>query len=350
MEFQDILYRGLMPGLRLVDAERAHGWAIRALAMGFVPAGRRHEDQLLEVRVLGTVFRNPIGLAAGFDKDALAIDGLARLGFGFLEAGTVTMFPQAGNPRPRLFRLPRERAVINRMGFNNAGVAAFCERMEMLRPRLCPLGINIGLNKEGAEPERDYGALTAAVGRFADYITLNVSSPNTPGLRDLQSGTRLRAILRAMAAAVPVRPPILIKLAPDLPEAGLENAIGVAMEEGVAGLIISNTTVQRPAGLTGPDRMQSGGLSGAPLFERSTAMLARAARLTRGELVLIGCGGIRSGDDALMKIKLGASLVQIYTSFSYEGPPLLRRIQRELSAALRREGFQSIRDAVGTGL
>jgi dihydroorotate dehydrogenase len=343
----DVLYNGLMPSLRLMDAERAHGLAIRALSTGWVPTPPLYEDKALEIRVLGTIFRNPVGLAAGFDKDAVAIDGLARLGFGFLEAGTVTVFPQAGNPRPRLFRLTKDGAVINRMGFNNAGVEAFCERLAAVRRRLCPIGVNIGLNKEGSEPEKDYGALTAAVGRFADYITVNVSSPNTPGLRDLQSGARLRAILQSIAAAVPVRPPILIKLAPDLAESGLEAAIEVAMDEGVAGLIISNTTVQRPAGLTSPHRLQAGGLSGAPLFERSTAMLARVARLTRGRLVLIGCGGIRSGDDVLTKIKAGASLVQIYTSFSYEGPPLLGRMKRELSAALRREGFGSIQDAVG---
>ena len=275
---------------------------------------------------------------------------LMGLGFGFVEAGTVTPLPQTGNPKPRLFRLEQDRAVINRMGFNNAGLEAYSARLPALSQRPCPFGANVGINKEGADPERDYPLLVSAVGRHADYVTINVSSPNTPGLRDLQGEARLRAILRAIAAAVPVRPPLLVKLAPDLSDAGLEAVVQTAIEEGAAGLIISNTTIARPAGLRSVNAQQAGGLSGAPLFARSTEMLALAGKLARGRLVLIGCGGVRTGADVLAKIKAGASLVQIYTEFAYAGPALIPRLKRELLEALRKEGFASVRDAMGAAL
>ncbi len=340
----------LTPALRLLDAETAHGLALRALAAGLVRVPQTRDDPALAVRTLGRLFPNPIGLAAGFDKDAVAVLPLMRLGFGFVEAGTVTPLPQDGNPKPRLFRLEKDRAVINRMGFNNAGLDAYCARLAALPPRPCPFGANIGINKEGADPERDYPALAAAVGRFADYITINVSSPNTPGLRDLQGETRLRAILRAIVAEVPVRPPLLVKLAPDLADAGLEAVVQTAVEAGAAGLIISNTTIARPPGLSGRNALQAGGLSGAPLFARSTDMLARAARLAQGRLALIGCGGVQTGAEALAKIKAGASLVQVYTAFAYAGPALIPRLKRELRAALRQEGFASVTDAIGAAL
>jgi dihydroorotate dehydrogenase len=346
----DAVLSALPPALRLLDAETAHSLAIRALAADLVRMRPQRDDPALAVRTLGQVFPNPIGLAAGFDKDAKAVLPLMRLGFGFVEAGTVTPLPQSGNPRPRLFRLEQDRAVINRMGFNNEGVEAYCGRLAALRGRPCPFGANIGINKDGADPERDYPALVAAVGRFADYITVNVSSPNTPGLRDLQGEARLRAILQAIAASQPVRPPVLVKIAPDLAEAGLEAVVETAIGEGAAGLIISNTTIARPPGLSGRNAQQAGGLSGTPLFERSTAMLARAARLARGRLVLIGCGGVRTGEDALAKIKAGASLVQIYTEFAYAGPALIPRIKRELLEAMQRDGFARITDAVGISL
>jgi dihydroorotate dehydrogenase len=350
MPVPEALLSNLMPCLRLLDAETAHGLAMRALRGGLVSSGPADDDPALRVAALGMVFANPVGLAAGFDKDAVAVLPLMQLGFGYVELGTVTRLPQKGNPRPRLFRLPSQRAVINRMGFNNAGVEAFCARLARLEHRPRPLGANIGINKDNADPERDYPALVAEVGRYADYVTINVSSPNTAGLRDLQAEARLRGILRAIVASVPVRPPLLVKLAPDLSDAGLEAVVGVAVEEGAAGLIISNTTISRPAHLTGRNSLQAGGLSGAPLWERSTAMLAQAARLARGRLVLIGCGGIRTGADALAKIKAGATLVQLYTEFSYAGPALIPRIKQELVAEMRREGFGCVADAVGAAL
>jgi dihydroorotate dehydrogenase len=346
----ETLFSVIMPALRLLDAETAHRLAIRALASGMVTLNPERDDPALAVRTLGCLFTNPIGLAAGFDKDAAAIQPLARLGFGFVEPGTVTRRPQTGNPRPRLFRLARDRAVINRMGFNNGGVEAYCEQLSKLGARICPIGANIGINKEGANPERDYPALVGFVAKYVDYVTINVSSPNTPGLRDLQSEARLRAIMQAIVAECPVRPPLLIKLAPDLSDAGLDAVVQTAVEEGAAGLIISNTTIARPQGLRSRNALQAGGLSGAPLLGRSTEVLARAARLAQGRLTLIGCGGIQTGADILSKLKAGASLVQLYTEFSFAGPALIPRLKRELLAALIQEGFSSVADAVGAGL
>jgi dihydroorotate dehydrogenase len=271
-----------------------------------------------------------------------------RLGFGCVEAGTVTLRPQPGNPRPRLFRLPQHRAVINRLGFNNEGIEAYIERLKAAGHRPARFGANVGINKDGAEPERDYPALVAAVTPFADYVTINISSPNTPGLRDLQAEARLRGILRAINAQVPVRPPLLIKLAPDLSDAGLETAVETAVDCGADGLIISNTTIARPPGLTGLNSLQVGGLSGAPLFDRSTAMLRMAHRLARGRLTLVGCGGIRTGADVLAKIRAGAALVQLYTEFAYVGPGLIPRLKQELLDAMKDQGFGRIADAVGT--
>jgi dihydroorotate dehydrogenase len=342
------LLSAAMPLARLMDAETAHGLALRALRAGLAGADTSRDPPALQMRCLGRLFANPIGLAAGFDKNAEAVVPLMRLGFGFVEAGTVTLRPQPGNPRPRLFRLARNHAVINRMGFNNGGVQAYRARLAALPPRACPFGANIGINKEGADPERDYPELVAALTPYADYITVNVSSPNTPGLRDLQGEARLRAILQAIVTSVPVRPPLLVKLAPDLSDAGLESVVATAIECGVAGLIISNTTIARPSDLAGRNAQQAGGLSGAPLFTRSTEMLARAHRLAGGRLTLIGVGGIRTGADALAKIKAGASLVQLYTAFAYAGPALIPRLKRELLSAMKTQGFDSITQAVGT--
>jgi dihydroorotate dehydrogenase len=338
----------VMPFLRMLDVETAHRLTLKALNLGLVGGQAGADDTALQVRALGRLFANPIGLAAGFDKDAEAVAPLMRLGFGFGEAGTVTPRPQAGNPRPRLFRLPRDRAVINRMGFNNAGIAAYVARLAAMAPRPCPFGANIGINKDGADPERDYPALVAAVAPFADYVTVNVSSPNTPGLRDLQGEARLRAILLAIAAKVPVRPPVLVKIAPDLSDAGLEAVVETTVATGADGLIVGNTTIARPPGLAGPNAQQAGGLSGAPLFARSTEMLARAYRLAGGRLTLIGCGGVRTGGDVLAKLRAGASLVQLYTEFAYAGPALIPRLKHELLGALATEGFATVAEAVGT--
>jgi dihydroorotate dehydrogenase len=338
----------LAPLLHGFEPERAHELALRALAAGLAGRDKKPDPPSLGVRAFGLSFTNPIGLAAGFDKNAAAVVPLMRLGFGCVEAGTVTPRPQAGNPRPRVFRLPQHRAVINRLGFNNEGLDAYVGRLKAMGPRPARFGANVGINKEGADPERDYPALVAAVTPYADYVTINISSPNTPGLRDLQGEARLRGILQAIKAQVPVRPPLLVKLAPDLSDAGLEAVVEAAAECGVEGLIISNTTLWRPAGFSGLNTLQVGGLSGAPLFERSTEMLRRAHRLAKGRLALIGCGGVRTGADVLAKLRAGASLVQLYTEFIYVGPTLIPRLKQELLVALEAQGFASAMDAVGT--
>ena len=339
----------LVPLLRRLDPERAHRLSITALRLGLAGAASRPDDPALRVRALGRSFTNPIGLAAGFDKDAVAVRGLRRLGFGLVETGTATPLAQAGNPSPRVFRLEEDRAVINRYGLNNRGLAAYVARLAALPRRGAAVGANVGINKDGADPERDYPALVAAVAPHADYVVLNVSSPNTPGLRDLQGEARLAALLGAVRAAVPHRPPLLVKIAPDLGDGALEAIIETAVAGGVQGLIVSNTTVARPPGLRGRHAGEAGGLSGPPLRAPSTALLARAHRLAGGRLALIGCGGVSSGADVLEKLLAGACLVQLYTAFSYEGPALVGRLKRELLAALRARGLASVQDAIGAG-
>ena len=338
----------VLPLLRLIDPERAHGLALRALALGLVGMDTTPDDPVLAVTAFGLTFRNPIGLAAGFDKDAVAIAPLMRLGFGFVEAGTVTPRPQTGNPRPRLFRLTEDAAVINRMGFNNGGLDAYRARLAALGPHPIPLGANVGINKDNADPERDYPDLIAAVAPHADYVVINVSSPNTPGLRDLQGEERLRAILTAITAAVPGHPPLLVKVAPDLSDDGLAAVVETCVTAGVAGLIISNTTISRTPGLRSRHAGQAGGLSGAPLFHLSNRLLARAFLLSRGRLLLIGAGGVATGTQALTKIQAGAHLVQLYSGFAYAGPALIPRLKHDLATALRAIGHSSIADAVGT--
>ena len=337
-----------MPALRLLDAERAHRLAVLGLRLGLGGRDRGVDDPALAVQALGLRFGNPMGLAAGFDKDARALRGLSRLGFGLIEAGTVTPLPQAGNPTPRVFRLEAERAVINRYGLNNAGLTPFVRHLAA-RPRRVPVGANVGINKDGADPVRDYPALVRAVAPHADYIVINVSSPNTPGLRDLQGEGPLAAILAAIAARVPVRPPLLVKIAPDLPPGGLEAIVATCIAGGVQGLVVSNTTVKRP-GLRSAHAAEAGGLSGPPLRDLSTQTLAAAARLSAGRLALVGCGGVSSGADVLAKIKAGADLVQLYTAFSYEGPALIPRLKQELRAALQQQGFASVAAAKGADL
>ena len=347
------LASALMPLLRAAGPERAHALALRALRWGLAGQDGGADAPRLEMRALGLRFANPIGLAAGFDKDAIAVAPLTRLGFGFVETGTVTPRPQPGNPRPRLFRIDEDRAVINRMGFNNRGLDVTLRNLAAgraaARPGV-PVGANVGINKEGADPERDYPALVAAVAPLADYVVINVSSPNTPGLRDLQSEARLRAILQAVRAKVPHRPPLLVKVAPDLSEAGLEAVVAACVESGAEGLIVSNTTISRPPGLRSRWAGEAGGLSGAPLLALSTDMLRRAARLAAGRLLLVGVGGVASGRDALAKIRAGASLVQLYSALIYAGPALVGRLRRELTAALDEQGFASITEAVGADL
>ena len=339
----------LSPLLRRLDAERAHRLAILSLRLGLAGRDTTPDDPALAIDALGLRFRNPIGLAAGFDKDAVAVRGLSRLGFGFIETGTVTPRPQLGNPQPRVFRLEADRAVINRYGMNGLGLDATVARLAALpRRRKAAVGANVGINKEGADPERDYPALIEAVAPFADYIVINVSSPNTPGLRDLQNEAQLQRILAAVRDQVPVRPPLLVKVAPDLSEAGLEAVVEAAVTYGLDGLIVANTTIARPDTLQSRHAGETGGLSGAPLMGPSTAMLARAHRLAGDRLMLIGCGGVATGADVLAKLRAGARLVQVYTAFAYAGPALVPRLKRELLAALRAEGFADVTSAVGT--
>jgi dihydroorotate dehydrogenase len=337
----------VLPLLRRMDAEHAHDLALRALRLGLAGRDGTPDDPSLAITILGRRFPNPIGLAAGFDKNASAVAGLARLGFGFVETGTVTPRPQPGNPRPRLFRLERDRAVVNRMGFNNRGLDAYVRNLAENAKRSVPLGANVGINKEGADPDRDYPALIAAVAPHVDYAVINVSSPNTPGLRDLQTDERLRAILRAVTA-VPNRPPVLVKIAPDLADETVAAIVTTCVAEGVEGLVVGNTTISRPPDLRSPSAFEAGGLSGPPLFSLATRVLARAYQFANGRLVLIGVGGVSSGADALTKIRAGASLVQLYTAFAYDGPALIPRIKRELTAALREAGFARIQGAIGS--
>lgn len=338
----------LIPLLRWMDPERAHLLALRALRYGLAGSAAAGVDPALAIEAMGLHFANPIGLAAGFDKNAVAAGALMRLGFGFVETGTVTPRPQFGNPLPRLFRLAADRAVINRNGFNNDGLQAYLARFTKVPRGPVPLGANVGINKDNSDPERDYPALIGAVAGRADYIVINVSSPNTPGLRDLQGEARLSAILAAVNRKVPNRPPLLVKIAPDLADTGIAAVVETCVAAGVQGLIVSNTTISRPPGLRSVNAAQAGGLSGAPLFALSTRVLAKTFLLARGRLTLIGVGGVRTGADVFRKIQAGASLVQLYSELAYAGPALIPRLQRELLVALRQAGFASVRDAVGS--
>ena len=330
----------------MLSPERANALAIKALAGGLVPPATKPDHPALAIEVLGRRFSNPIGLAAGFDKNAAAGPALLRLGFGFVETGSVTPRPQFGNPKPRMFRLNEDQGVINRLGFNNLGLDVYLKNLKQFAGRKVPLGANVGINKEGADPVRDYPAMIHAVSQLVDYAVINVSSPNTPGLRDLQSEAQLRSILQAVAI-IPNRPPILVKIAPDLSRDGLAAVVETCVEEGVQGLIVGNTTISRPPGLKSPHAREAGGLSGLPLQKLSTTMLARAYLLAKGRLVLIGTGGVFTGQDALMKLEAGASLVQLYSSFALHGPALIPRIKAELMIAMRSAGYDVAQAAIG---
>ncbi|MDH3230126.1 MAG: quinone-dependent dihydroorotate dehydrogenase [Alphaproteobacteria bacterium] len=343
-------YAFILPLIRTLEPERAHRLTVRALAMGFGPAQRQPDDPALRTRVFGLEFPNPLGLAAGFDKNAEVWRAALRMGFGFVETGTVTPLPQQGNPRPRLFRLAEDAAVINRMGFNNDGIEAAARNLAGPRPGI--VGVNIGKNRDTGDPVADYAACAARLGPLADYLVVNVSSPNTPGLRALQGPEALTRIVdatsRALRRACPDgAPPILVKIAPDLTGQDREDIASVARGSAIAGLIVANTTIGRPAGLRSRWRSESGGLSGKPLFAPSTELLADMYRLTGGAVPLIGVGGIASGGDAYRKIRAGASLIQVYTAFVYQGPVLIQRIKDELAALLRADGYDDVDAAVG---
>jgi dihydroorotate dehydrogenase len=335
--------------LRRLDPETAHGLAVRALAAGLGPADRAPPDPILETSVAGLRLPSPIGLAAGFDKNAAVAGPMLRAGFGFVECGTATPRPQAGNPRPRLFRLSEDRAVINRLGFNNAGQEAFVAALAR-RPRRGVVGANIGANKDSTDRIADYVAGLKRLWGLADYFTVNISSPNTPGLRDLQGRGALDDLLGALAearAGLSGSAPIFLKLAPDLDDSEIGGIVEAAIAHSLAGLIVSNTTLARPDTLKSRFKAESGGLSGAPLMAPSTRLLAAFHAAASGRLTLIGVGGVASGADALAKIRAGASAVQLYSALVYEGPGLAPRLKRELAAALRAEGFASVAQAVG---
>jgi len=317
--------------LRLFPAETAHRatiWLTEACG-GFLPKSAP-SDPRLAIRVLGRDFANPIGLAAGFDKDARVPNAMLKTGFGFVECGTLTPRPQAGNPRPRLFRLVEDRAVINRMGFNNEGMEAAAARLRARR-RGGIVGINIGANKDSEDRVADYRTTFERLAPMADYIAVNISSPNTPGLRGLQDRDELERLLSAltqMRGHLGLSVPILVKIAPDLDGQALDAIADVATKSGIEGLIVSNTTIARPSSLKSSHAAEVGGLSGVPLFESSTNILHEMFARVGTKLVLVGVGGVASGADAYAKIRAGASLVQLYTALAYSGPGLIARIQR----------------------
>jgi dihydroorotate dehydrogenase len=339
-----MLYRLVRPALFGLDAETAHNLALTALKLSAFGRPARPGGPLA-TRIAGIDFPNPVGLAAGFDKDGEIPDALLGLGFGFVEIGSVTPLPQQGNPRPRLFRLAEDRAVINRMGFNNRGAASAVARLVKRHGRGGVLGINIGANKDSADRVADYAAMARLMAPLATYLTVNVSSPNTPGLRALQDEGALTALLDAVLAGE--RPPVFLKVAPDLEPADITAISRIALDKGLSGLIVSNTTIGRPP-LKSSHAGEAGGLSGEPLRDMATTRLREFRAETGGKLPLIGVGGIATAEDAWQRIRAGASLVQLYTAMIYEGPGIARTITRRLEDLMRRDGFASIAEAVGS--
>ena len=390
------LFEYLAPAMRLMDPETAHNVGIELLARGVAPVETRRDPPELAVDAWGLRFTNPIGLAAGFDKDAKAFPALQAMGFGFVEIGSVTPKPQPGNPKPRVFRLRELGAVINRYGFNSEGHEPARARLEAYRadtratqsefdatpppeggarnghvtvpPRLAgrgaPVGVNLGKNKltpEAAAAD-DYALGVRALGHTADYIVVNISSPNTPGLRALQGKAHLKGLLRKVLGARDEaakrsrtggethahKPPVLLKIAPDLTDSDIKDVAYAAMSCGVDGIIVSNTTIARPNVVAAHEKGgEAGGLSGKPLMDPSTKVLARVYELTKGKIPLVGCGGVASGRDAYEKIRAGASLVQTYTAFAYAGPALVPAMKAELAACLREDGYESVAEAIG---
>ena len=339
-----------LAALRRIDPETAHGLAIKALTSGLVPLPGPVTSPRLKTRIAGIDLPNPVGLAAGFDKNADALAQLPRAGFGFIELGATTPRAQPGNPRPRLFRLTEDRAAINRFGFNNLGMEAMEKRLAT-RPRNAVIGLNLGANKDSADRAEDFARVLAHCGRHLDFATVNVSSPNTEKLRDLQGAAALAALLAGVMEArnwLPRPIPVFLKIAPDLTMSELSEIADVAGQAGIDAIIATNTTLDR-AGLHSPHAAEKGGLSGAPLFEKSTRVLAQLSKLTDGQIPLIGVGGISSADQAYAKIRAGASAVQLYTALVYHGLSLVPQIAHGLEALLARDGFASVAEAVGTG-
>jgi len=349
------LYRLIGPALRRLPKEAAHELTLRALELGLggfpgASAAQEPDPPVLAQRLWGLDLANPVGLAAGYDKDARVPDAMRRLGFGFVEVGTVTPRPQQGNPKPRVFRLEQDQAIINRLGFNSGGLEAVCDRL-LRRIRSGVVGVNLGKNRDTNDAAEDYAEGILRTARLADYLVVNVSSPNTPGLRELQHRAMLGSLLERLISVreeTGCRVPLLVKIAPDLTSEERRDIAQVALETGIDGLIVSNTTVERPRGPLRRHAREAGGLSGRPLFAPSTALLAEMYRLTQGRLPLIGVGGIASARDAYAKIRAGASLVQLYTALVFAGPALVGQIKSGLASLLRSDGFGSIAEAVGT--
>ena len=336
--------------LRKLDPETAHGLALQALIRGLAPRPGPVTSARLACDLAGMRLLNPVGLAAGFDKNATAVAALSRAGFGFVEVGAATPLAQTGNPRPRLFRLAQDRAAINRFGFNNDGAAAIAARLAARKRGAVPVGLNLGANKTSDNRAADFARVLATCGPHVDFATVNVSSPNTEKLRDLQGPAALSALLAgvmAARAALATPIPVFLKIAPDLTEDELAQIAEVALTSGLSGIIATNTTLDR-TGLISAHRDEAGGLSGAPLFEKSTRVLARLSQLTDGKLPLIGVGGISSAEEAYAKIRAGAFAVQIYTAMVYQGLSLAARVAEGLDALLARDGFATLAEAIGT--
>ena len=342
-----MLYSLIRPALFNLDAERAHGLAIKALKALL----RGRPEPLggpLETEVAGIRFPNPVGMAAGFDKDAEVADALLGRGFGFVEVGSITPLPQPGNPKPRLFRLEEDRAVINRMGFNNGGAEAAAVRVASRGTRPGVLGINIGANKDSADRIADYAAMTRIMAPYATYLAVNISSPNTPGLRALQDEGALVELLDGVLEARGAQgPPVFLKVAPDLQNADVDAITRIAMDKALGALIVANTTISRPE-LASEHRGETGGLSGAPLKPLALEMVRAFRKTSGGAIPLVGVGGIATAEDAWERIRAGASLVQLYSAMTYRGPNIARQITKGLTKLMKRDGFASIAEAVGS--
>ena len=354
-------YRAMWPLMRLIEPEMSHHLAIAALKTGLLPGARKDDPENLSINLWGRSFPNPLGLAAGFDKDGEVPDALLKQGFGFVEMGTVTPRPQDGNPKPRLFRLLEDEAIVNRMGFNNDGIDVVRARLEKRRQKAPSgvVGMNIGKNKdtEAQDAASDYEKGVEAFSPLVDYLVINVSSPNTPGLRALQSKAALqeivgrsRARLDQVSRDLPKKPVLLLKIAPDLTKDECREIADVALEGALDGMIVSNSTIKRAPSLKSPLATETGGLGGPPLFEESTALLREMYLLTSGKIPLIGVGGVGSGQTAYAKIRAGASLVQIYTALIYQGLPAIKRIKTELSMLLKANGHKNVREAIGADI
>jgi dihydroorotate dehydrogenase len=332
--------------LHLLPPEAAHTASLAALRSGLVPAPSLVHDPVLATQIAGLELPNPVGLAAGYDKNGEVIDALLKLGFGFVECGAVTPRPQSGNPKPRVFRLSDDRAVINRMGFNNDGLVALKARLSARLGRKGIVGVNLGANKDSDDRTQDYVTSLRALDGLADFFTVNISSPNTPGLRALQSKAALDDLLARVMAAKGAAP-VFLKVAPDLKDEDLADIAASVRDNGMDALIVSNTTIERPDTLASADRAEGGGLSGRPLFERSTALLKAFAQTLGGAVPLIGVGGVEDAATAYAKIRAGASAVQLYSALVYEGPGLVAQISRGLAERLKADGCSNVSDAIG---